>query len=246
MPAERKWDTSFDPTRFVLRESFKKRPALKAVKDYGTPSNAEIIAGDIANDNFAVLGTNMTTALCTFSAGGGITLTTAGASADSAIVLPHLNTNMTPWAVANQWGSSKSPRWETTITTGASIALTSIWAGLKLTNTPVIATDNDQVYFRYDSAENSGKWQLIHSRSDVDVTTVSSVTVAASTLYRLVIEVESDRTFMAYINGAAVGSIPFAALTASIDLKPYAGVLANTAAAKAIDVKYIECSKLAA
>jgi len=40
----------------------------------------------------------------------------------------------------------------------------------KLTNTPVVATDDNSCFFRYQSSVNSGKWQLNCSRAGVDVT----------------------------------------------------------------------------
>lgn len=242
-------------TYFELEEFFKQKPALNAViglpgSDTTSPTAAALAAYTIANKDFEVLGTNMTTALATLSAGGGITLTTAGASADSSIVLPHLDTAQTAWAVANQWGSGKSPRFEAWIATAASITDVTIWAGFKKTNTPVVATDDDQVFFRYQDTLNSARWQIISSRANVDTTTNltadNTPDVAVSTLYRLVLEVRSDRTVMASINGNEVISEPLAVLTNTIDFIPYIGVLSGTSAAKAMDVKYLRCSKLAA
>src|SRR5947199_345765 len=96
----------------------------------------------IADRDFELLGTNMTTALCTYNVEGGIKLTTAGADGDQGILLPNLNTNQTPWQVVT-WGSDQSAEWQCHIKTGASIANCIIWAGLKLTNTSTTATDDD-------------------------------------------------------------------------------------------------------
>lgn len=248
------FDRQFNPNRYALVEKFLQRPALNAVLDFGTPTNAEVIAGHVANQNFEVSGTNMTTALCTFSTSGGITLTTAGASNDQALLGVHTNTNQTAWGKAGLWGSENSTRFETIIKTGSSIAAATIIAGLKLTSTPVIATDADQVYFRYEPSENGGAWQFIHSRSDTDTTTVAPTSVipvvAASTFYRLIVDIDADRKVQAYI-GTGINGTPIpvtanklAALTDAIDFYPFIGVQATAAAAKAIDVKYLECSRL--
>lgn len=247
-----------DPTRFVLRENFAQIPALNAVLALADasggagPNAAEFAAYTIANKNFEVQGTNMTTALATAATTGGLTLTTAGADADQAIVCPHLDTKQTQWA-STVWGSSTSSTFETVITTGSSVAKTIIWAGFKLTNDPTIATDNDQCYFRYSSADSSGAWQIITSRSGTDTTTVvdtgQSAAPAASTTYRLRIAINSARQPRFWINDkeifySGIGSV-FPALTATITFKPYIGVMANgtTPGAKAITVRGLICSR---
>lgn len=222
------------PTHIVLEEYFRQRPALNAA-----------IADATSHKDFEVLGTNMTTALCTLSATGGITLTTAGADADSSILLPHLDAGQSSWATT-QWNTGKSIRFEKWIKTGANITAVTIWAGLKLTNTPVIATDDDSIFFRYQDTQNSGKWQFNTSRAGTDTTSNLSLAVAVSTLYRLVIEVSSDRTVRAFINNNEMFSAPLAAVTDNINLIPYSGILAGAAAAKAYDVKYLRMSRLAA
>lgn len=114
------------------------------------------------------------------------------------------------------------------------IADMTIWAGLKLTNTSVTATDNDQAFFRYASATNSGKWQAINSIDGTDTATDSGVTVAATTFYRLRVNIDSSRIARFYINGTLVATS--AALKDATDLIPYIGVQANTGAAKAINI----------
>lgn len=240
--------------RFGLIERFQKRPALNAViglpgSDSTSPTAAALAAFTIANRDFEVLGTNMTTALCTFAAGGGITLTTAGADNDQAIVLPHLDTTQTPWAVANQWASQQSPSFETLLVTGASVAAYIAYAGFKLTNTPTVATDDDQVFVRVDSAHATypSQFVVVHSRDGADVETPTGITVAASTAYRIAIDVDSDRRFAVSINNkviAPAGNSLFPALVTGEDFKPYIGVAATgAAAAKAVTVRYLACSR---
>lgn len=247
-----------DATRFTLREDFLQRPALNAVigmpgSDSTSPTAAALAAYTVANKNFEVLGTNATTALVTHSTAGGITLTTAGADADQTIILPHLDTGQSLWA-STIWGSNKSSTFETVIVTGASVAKTIIWAGFKLTNTPVIATDDDQCYFRYSSADSSGAWQIITSRAGTDTTTAVAVGTSpapvASTKYRLRIAINAARQPRFWINEMEIlyngfGSV-FPALTDAITFKPYIGVNANGTApgAKAIDVRGLICSRI--
>lgn len=113
-----------NPSFHTLTEDWKQKPAFNSVLDTtGASSSAALIAYTIANKDFEVLGTNMTTALCTFATGtglvpsGGITLNTAGADADQAILAPHLDTNQTQWSVA-QWRTDKQCAFEVCLRTG--------------------------------------------------------------------------------------------------------------------------------
>ncbi len=319
-----------------LTEDFRKRPALKAVNelpgsDSTSPTAAALLAYTIANKDFSVIGTNMTTALCTFvpqavgSVAGGINMQTAGADADQAILLPSLSTGITAWGSVI---ADIQPRFEVslrtsrplkvttaarstttasittsvphnlsvgqsvtvalltgptgyaalngtylvtgitsttvftytttttgTVNSGAATGLTTIntflfqtiWAGLKKTNTDVIATDDDQFYMRYLSTENSGAMQIITSRAGVDVTTVLPVLVQPNTNYRIIFKVSDTRIPSVEVNGVEYNLVPgshgqtgsdgSAALTSNVALIPYTGTAASGAAnTKAIDV----------
>lgn len=194
---------------------------------------AELIVHNITDKHFEILGTNGTSTLCTYYAEGGILLTTDTGATDSMILLPHLDANQTPWT-AITWGTDREVEWECDIGTNATITNEVIWAGLKLTNTDVTATDADQVFFRYAPATASGVWQAISSVADTDTTTNSSVTVAASTRYHLKIMIDSSRIARMYINGTLIQTS--SALTDAIDLIPYIGVLNSSGAAHAIRI----------
>ena len=101
-----------------------------------------------------------------------------------------------------------------------------LWAGLKLTNTPVIATDDDQAFFRFAPADNSGKWAAVNSIGGTDDAADSGVTVAASTVYHLAISISAARVATFYINGVLVETT--AALTDAVDLIPFIGVQETT------------------
>jgi hypothetical protein len=184
----------------------------------------------LADRDFEVLGTNATTAEVTYNAEGGLKLTTKGdADPTQTIILPHLDTTQTAWASVT-WGTDREVRWEAKIKTGSAITSTIIWAGLKLTNTNVTATDANQVFFRYQNGVNSGKWQAINSIGDSDTSTDTGITVAVDTEYHMKIIIASDRTAKFYLNGVLEDTS--SALTDTTDFIPYIGI-ANSGASAA-------------
>ena len=100
-----------DTRRFYLEEWFLQRPGLNANIDQA--STVEVQRA--LNRNWEALGTNMTTALCTFNTtSAGIVATTAGADQDQAIITPHLDTAATAWAGC-LWGTENQVHFETSI-----------------------------------------------------------------------------------------------------------------------------------
>ena len=265
-------DPAKDARRYYLEEWFKKKPGLNAVAiiDPDADSASALAAYVIANKDFETLGTNMTTALTTFSAThGGILMTTAGADQDQAILLPHLDTNQTAWS-GTKWGTENSVEWECSISLPA-IDNQKVWAGLKLTNDQLVATDNNQIFFKFQTdATNSeafsdySYWHLVHSIGGTDYISQIPVTVAADTPYHLKISIGSDRKATCFINGVqynvtstsgstggtavtavqpGVAAAKTAALTNDTDLIPYIGIEAGAAAAEAINVHYQSISR---
>ena len=265
-------DPAKDARRYYLEEWFKKKPGLNAVSiiDPDADSASALAAYVIANRDFETLGTNMTTALTTFSAThGGILMTTAGADQDQAILLPHLDTNQTAWS-GTKWGTENSVEWECSISLPA-LDNQKVWAGLKLTNDQLVATDNNQIFFKYQTdATNSeafsdySYWHLVHSIGGTDYISQIPVTVAADTPYHLKISIGSDRKATCFINGVqynitstsgstggtavtavqpGVAAAKTAALTNDVDFIPYIGIEAGAAAAEAINVHYQAISR---
>ena len=193
----------------------------------------------IANRDFEVLGSGATTDDVTFHAGGGLQLQTDGGGTNSVIITPHLDTNQSQWASTN-WNSSESPSLGCTMRTFSAITDMAIWFGLKLTNTSVVATDNDAVLFRYEDSINGGRWQYITvdaartaagtAKGQDDESLDTGLAVAASTTYKLEIKVDSGRVPTFYINDRAYGQ--GTALAADKDLIPYFGVIEDTGSAK--------------
>jgi len=251
-----------DTRRYYLEEWFKKKPGLNAVSiiDPNADSASALAAYVIANRDFETLGTNMTTALTTFSAThGGILMTTAGADQDQSILLPHLDTNQTAWS-GTQWGTENEVTWECSISLPA-IDNQKVWAGLKLTNDQLVATDDDQAYFKFQTDDTNSEaftdftlWHFVHSIGGTDYISRIPVTVAADTPYHLKIVIDSNRKAAIFINGiqynvtttsgstggtaVTTGTTKSTALTNDVDFIPYIGIEAGAAAAEAVNVHY--------
>ena len=259
--------TAKDARRFYLDEWFLQRPGLNANIDQ--VSTVEVQRA--LNRNWEALGTNMTTALCTFATtSAGVLATTAGADQDQAIITPHLDTAATAWAGC-LWGTENEVHWETSIMLPA-IDNQNVWAGLKLTNAPELATDDDQAFFNFlTDADNSGqsfddftKLHFIYSVGGTDYISQLPITVAANTPYHLKLEIDSDRKVTIFVNGiqynvtqtsgstggTAVTSVQpgtaatkSLALTDDVDFIPYNGIEANAGAAEALNTHYICMSR---
>ena len=255
-----------DARRVYFEEWFLQRPGINA--DIDQVSTVEVQRA--LNRNWEALGTNMTTALCTFATtSGGVLATTAGADQDQAILTPHLDTAATAWA-GTLWGTENQVHFETSIMLPA-LDNQKVWAGLKLTNDQLIATDANQAYFKYQTdATNSeafddyAVWHFVHSIGGTDYITALPITVAANTPYHLKIEIDSSRKATIFVNGIqynvanTAGStggttatavqpsalpVKTAALTDDVDLIPYVGIEAGAAAAEAVNVHYVCCSR---
>jgi len=212
----------------------------------------------------------MTTALCTFATtSAGVLATTAGADEDQAILTPHLDTAATAWA-GTLWGTENSVSFETSIMLPA-LDNQKVWAGLKLTNDQLVATDANQIFFKFQTdATNSeafttfANWHVVHSIADTDYISRLPIAVAANTPYHLKIEIDSDRKATVFVNGVqynltgtsgstggtavtavqpGVAATKSAALTDDIDLIPYIGIEAGDGAAEAVNVHYVACSR---
>lgn len=258
-----------DARRYYLEEWFNQRPQLNAAL-----ANATESARVVANRDFEVIGTNMTSVLSTFSTThGGVLLTTAGADQDQAILLPHTDSAQTAWDTVT-WGTENSVEWEASISLPA-LDNQKVWAGLKETGTAngqLVATDDDQAYFKYQTdATNSeaftdfAKWHFVHSIGGTDYISQLPITVAANTPYHLKIVIDSDRKATIYVNGiqynitstsgstggTAVTAVQpsksptkSAALTNDVDFKAFIGIEAGDSAAEAINVHYQAISRV--
>jgi hypothetical protein len=253
--------TAKDARRYYLDEWFLQRPGLNANIDQ--VSTVEVQRA--LNRNWEALGTNMTTALATFATtSAGVLATTAGSDQDQAILTPHLDTAATAWA-GTKWGTENETHFETSVMLPA-LDNQKVWAGLKLTNDQLVATDDDQVYFKFQTdATNSEAftdfttWHFVHSIGGTDFISQIPVTVAANTPYHLKITIDSDRKASIFVNGiqynvtttsgstggtaVTTGTTPSGALTDDVDLIPYVGIEAGAGAAEAVNCHYVCCSR---
>ena len=250
-----------DARRYYLEENFLQRPGINANIDQAST----VVVQRALNRNWEALGTNMTTALCTFATtGAGVLVTTATTDEDQGILLPHLDTAATAWAGC-LWGTENSVHFETSLQIPA-LDNQKVWAGLKLTNDQLVATDANQMFFKYQTdATNSeafsdfAKWHFVYSIADTDYISVLPITVAINTPYHFKIEVDSDRKAAIFVNGiqynvtttagstggtaVTTGTTKTKALTDNIDLIPYVGIEAGDGAAEAVNVHYVACSR---
>lgn len=223
--------------RYYLEEYFAQRPCIN-----GDLASATEATREPANKDFEILGTNASSDDVTYdSTNAGILLTTDGADNDQIIILPHLDTNQTAWT-GIKWGTKNQTEWTGAIKTGAAVTTQLLWAGLKLTNTPVIATDADQVFFRYSTDDEDTTWHVISSINGTDTNTTTAVAVAADTAYKLKVIIGVDRKAKCYINDVLVYTT--AALKNDIDLIPYIGVQALDTAAPTLIVNYEKINRV--
>jgi len=256
-----------DARRKYLYEPFLQRPGLNAINIIDPDANdaTALAVTQAANKNFETLGTNYTTALTTFSATqAGIVMTTATADQDQGILLPHLDTNQTAWS-GTKWGTENQVEWECSISLPA-LDNQKVWAGLKLTNDQLVATDANQMFFKYQSdATNSeafttfANWHFVYSIGGTDYISRLPIAVAADTQYHFKIEVDSDRKAAIFVNGIQYNvtttsgstggtavtavqpgkaAVKTKALTDDIDLIPYIGIENGAAAAEVLNVHY--------
>ena len=202
-----------DTRRYYLEEYFKQRPILNANLDQAYT----VEVARAGSKDFEVLGTNMTSALCTFSTTvAGITMTTATADEDQGILVPTLDTagtkmEQSAWSGVN-WGTENQVHWETSIRTSSAIDNQKIWAGLKLTSDQLPETDANQAYFYFATDADNGQLlssytplYFMYSIAGADYTTNTGISVAASTNYHLKIKFDSDRKMSIYVNGEQYG-----------------------------------------
>jgi hypothetical protein len=247
--------------RYYLEEYFAQLPGI----------NGDILSATEAtnvpvNKNFEVLGTNGTSALATRSiTRAAMTITTPAVDQEQMIVAPHLDSKQSAWSSV-LWGTENQVEWECSVTTASNIADVKIWAGLKLTNDQLVATDADQAFFKFQTdVTNSETFadltllHFVHSIGNTDYISALPITVAASTNYHLKIKVDSGRQLAIFVNGVqydvtstagstgtavAAGDDKSAALTDNIDLIPYVGIEAGTGTAKALDVHFVAINRI--
>lgn len=246
-----------DPRKtWSFEDNFRKRALVEADMDPAAFSQAAQRLLSAANTDWKASGTNMTSALATFSPDGGLVMTTAGANNDQALLSPSTVNGAatqlsgiggsTGAAGVAPWLAAKEPHFEAIVRL-SSVAAVRFVAGFKLTTDPTLTTDNDQVMFSFDTASgvNAARWRCVTSVANVDTDTVENsgaFTLVAATDYRLQIRVASDRKPAFLINDQLVGTGP--ALTTPMAFIPVIGVQALAVAAKAFTIRRGRLSRL--
>lgn len=217
-----------DYNAVVLEDKMETLPVLIA--------NATVFGA--SQKSLLAAGTNSANAGATFATEGGITLTTTTGSGDQEVIA---NTNTYSNFGTVTLITDNGLVWESQVVTGSAVTSQVLWAGLKLTFTSVVATDDDQAFFRY-AAATDGFWHFVTSVGGTDVDTATTVALAATTTYLLQIRIGTDRKPHYFINGVRVGI--GAALTASLTtLKSFVGVQTATTAAKALTCRYVKITR---
>jgi hypothetical protein len=257
-----------DPNRYYLHEYFEKVPALNTAIESITQSNDATEQAVItftngynqANKSFEI-----SSGTCEFNTTSGISLTTQALNNSSVIVQPHSDARQTAWAAIN-WNTASQVHWSCAVSINSTSNVI-FWAGLKLTNTKTLETDADQAYFTFDptaksgnSFTNTGNLHFVYSVAGTDYITDLGIVVAINTItiYKLRIEIDSNRQIQVYVNDVLYGLattsdttgttalnslVKSLALTNDINLKPYIGVETGDGVAKTLNLCYEHISK---
>lgn len=179
---------------------------------------------------------------------GGILVATRTASAadnDAAGIFPLATSR---WGVSVLANTSGQSILEGRVRVGASIAETGFLFGLKLTDTPVLATDDDQAYFLFDTdatspAGSTTKLVCVVSKGGTDTVTVTNTTVAVNTDLDLKIELGVDLKARFYVNGRLVHTS--AAFDGDEAFKPLFTVVSRVGAgaAKSHGLRFVRLSR---
>lgn len=213
------------------------------------------------NPYFIISGTNASSVNINYATNrSGAALTTAGAALDQVIVEPKYNA----WNDV-KWGTENQVEWECALSI-ADISNVVVWSGLKLTNTATIATDDNQAYFLFSSADTLSNTlttntalHFVYSKDGSDYVTNLGITVTADDIYRLRISIDSARRVSVFVNGIQYGLLQTTdsagttvstktqksvALKDDIDLIPFVGVHSTTAEADTLTLYYQKISRV--
>ena len=224
------------------------------------------------NPNIMITGTNADGVgqdVAWSGAEGGIVIATDGADDDQVILYPRGIADADPisssaWA-QSMWRTDKQVCWDCSIKTSSDIANIGIWAGLKKTSTGLYTTDADQAYFLFATDDDLGtlttnaNLHFVYSVGGTDIVTDLGIAVAADTIYRLRIEIDSSRQVSVFVNETqyglattavaggdtqSVSTIKSNALTDAQALYPAIGVQALTGSDKSMYVFYERISRM--
>lgn len=258
-----------DPNRYYLNEYFEKVPSTNSAIEQKTLESDGVTTKfadlNVANKSFEFKAVG-TSSACSFNQDGtGINLVTDVTSGDNVIVLPHEDSNLSAWNNI-YWKTSSQTHWACALKIN-NISDVFFWAGLKIDEDSTIDTNANQAYFLFDpntsssSFTNVGNLHFVYTISNTHYVTDLGIVVAADTIYKLRIEIDSNRQVQVYVNdtlyglsttegtsgntavNALVKSLPLVD-DDTVYLKPIVGVQTNTTAAKTLNLCYEHISKV--
>jgi len=219
---------------------------------------------EIPNNNFIVEGDGANNSKVTFSTTKGGIVIEPNTFNSSIIVSPNTNTDQSVWHNV-KWGTENQLEWTCSISI-EDINDVVIWSGLKLTNTHVLTTDNDQIYFLYDSSNIVKTWYIVISINGVDYVSVTPLIVDVSKNYKFRISIDKSRFARVFINDiqysitktegtdisdendVTSGIDPSEQLTNDIDLIPFIGIkdsrTSSSSETKKLNIYYQKISRI--
>ena len=194
--------------------------------------------------------------------GGMYLFTSADSTADQAIVHPNPSGANTPLN-CGVFKSGSRIEFETSVIFPSIATNFSFFAGLKLTATPLIATDADQAFFCFGqstpldaSLPSNTNFVFAYSIGGTDYMTNLGLAVVADREYHLKFVMDKNRKLKVYINGVQFGLSSTsgtytatntydesAQLTNNLSLYPMVGIQNTAATSRSVVVNYIKCSR---
>ena len=230
------------------------------------------------NQNFTLGGTDSGGVQSSSNTGrdgsfAGIKLVTGTTDNDFTVLTPRDGEAEMPGSFdASAWssvgfGTENQTEFSCAISTANSIADTSFYAGLKLTEVGLYTTDANQAYFLYASDDDqgtlttNGNLHFVYSVGGTDYVTDLGIAVAVNTVYRLRISIDETRRVSVFVNNTQYGLTSTSTATTAggvtetdstkkslimtddIDLLSFIGVQTHTTASKGIQVGYVKMSR---
>jgi hypothetical protein len=243
------------------------------------------ISDDNSNKDFILVNTGgnapATDTSCKFPKNGvgtGIVIQSYNAAGDNVVIAPYIDVlaadgeELTQWYGSN-FGTGNEVEWECSISLPVgSNANSKHWAGLKLTNDHLIATDATQAFFKYQSSATNGetfsdfsKLHFVYSVSGTDYVSQLPIdlnkTGSASDPngpYHLRIKIDAARKISIFVNGiqynvtttagttgtaVTSGTGKSLALADNVNLIPYIGCETEDNSNTSLAVQYQSISK---
>lgn len=249
-----------NPNRYYLEEFFEQLPKLNTILSGGGFS----AAATAANKNFMLVGTDASSEFNNSRTTSGIRIKTDNTVINSiSIIEPHSDAGQTAW-FNTYFGTNSSIEWSCAVSI-VDITNVKFWCGLKVSNTNDYSIDLNQAFFKFhtsltgttETAFNEfSKLHFIYSISGIDYVSQLPITVAADTVYRLRILIDSNRKISIFVNdiqyninntstitAVTNGTSKSLSLTTNVSLKPYISLQTEAAAEKSLDVYYQKISR---